>query len=707
MPYLANVDTKQVNEFPARRKRSIGPRQLAPATFLAIFLFGACGGDGHAQGIVTGGYTLLNYLAIVNNLFFNVYNGPDAAGNHGFPSGYEGNSPPNVNLGCIDDPAAMDGCATDPGSMSLTGNVLSVTFSPLHSGQWGGFYFEEPQYYLGGAKGNGYNLAGTSQILFSARSPTGISVQFGVNGATTQYEKFPASNFYTSVCIALQNNANQVCPKSAQIKLNLQAGSLSAVHLLFGVEANNTNAPNGGVILIGPIGYAPVPQAYQGIATLPLSTITLGIIPAETQQSPPITVPPDQVNRNVASIYESALTVLALFARGQANDKSNAYYIAYSLAYALYSPNQGDPIPPAPPPNSGLHDAYEAGTLPLFNSQGNGGGLAGQDRLAGFSANYCGNSGYCLVLDGATGGNNAFAMLAMLKALKESGNQGYLTAAVTIGNWIYAQLLDPSGTGFGGYYDGYDHGGLENTLNKGKSTENNADIFAAFSGVAAAYAALGDKPDETLWSNRATIAGDFVINMFNTASGCFYAGTVPVGTLPGPGVNPTGPTRGNDVINVFNFLDANSFSYLALAPSPQFGHAIAWSRVPACLAQFSATVQAGGTAYSGYDLVTTPISGPNGIAWEFTGQAAVVTELSGGNATSIVNNLSQAQANAPFNDGLGIVAATLQGQNTSYPYTPPPYQQCLSTPFQCIPERIGIAATAWGIFAETGYDPFF
>jgi hypothetical protein len=37
--------------------------------------------------------------------------------------------------------------------------------------------------------------------------------------------------------------------------------------------------------------------------------------------------------------------------------------------------------------------------------------------------------------------------------------------------------------------------------------------------------------------------------------------------------------------------------------------------------------------------------------------------------------------------------------------TLPPYEQCLQTPFQCIPERVGLAATAWAIFAEQVINP--
>ncbi len=57
---------------------------------------------------------------------------------------------------------------------------------------------------------------------------------------------------------------------------------------------------------------------------------------------------------------------------------------------------------------------------------------------------------------------------------------------------------------------------------------------------------------------------------------CFYGGTVPPGTTAGPGINPTGPQWGNDVINRFDFLDSNSFSYLALPQSVQYRNTIDW-----------------------------------------------------------------------------------------------------------------------------------
>jgi hypothetical protein len=306
------------------------------------------------------------------------------------------------------------------------------------------------------------------------------------------------------------------------------------------------------------------------------------------------------------------------------------------------------------------------------------------------------------VLDGATGGNNAFAVLALVKAFEKTRQQRYLNAALRIGNWIHGQLLDRTGTGFGGYFLGYPDEGQKKLLQTGKSIENNADIFAAFTALAAAENALGDKAQTQEWTARAKIAGDFVIAMRDPQRGCFYGGSVPPDTKAGPGIDPTGPRRGNDVINRFDFLDSNTFTYLALSQSVQYRNTIDWSRVAtACLDQFRTSVLAGGTTFTGYDLIRVPTDGPNGIAWEFTGQAAVLIRLSGGDPTPTIRALRLAKAKAPFGDNKGLVAATLAGGDTLAPI-----DQCLSTPFQCIPERVGLAATVWGIFAEMGYNVF-
>jgi hypothetical protein len=122
------------------------------------------------------------------------------------------------------------------------------------------------------------------------------------------------------------------------------------------------------------------------------------------------------------------------------------------------------------------------------------------------------------------------------------------------------------------------------------------------------------------------------------------------------------------------------------------------------LNQFAQTVTAAGLTYQGFDIVPTPVSGANGVAWEFTGQVVEamnyvdklynVTTFES-SANTYLDQIAQAQTSAPFGDGLGLVASTLQSGNSLTPVN-----QCLNTPYQCIAERVGLAATAWGILAE-------
>src|SRR5262249_39101244 len=158
------------------------------------------------------------------------------------------------------------------------------------------------------------------------------------------------------------------------------------------------------------------------------------------------------------TVYESALTILSLLRRSQGNDAANALKIADALEYALQHDNQGDAVPTLADGSVGLHNAYSSGDLGLLNNQApNGAGLAGQVRLAGFSAStaLCGTNSFCLVLDGANGGSNAWAILAFAAAFLQSGKSNYLTDAETIGAWISGKLTDPAAVSYGGYFVGY------------------------------------------------------------------------------------------------------------------------------------------------------------------------------------------------------------------------------------------------------------
>jgi hypothetical protein len=300
-------------------------------------------------------------------------------------------------------------------------------------------------------------------------------------------------------------------------------------------------------------------------------------------------------------------------------------------------------------------------------------------------------------------------MLALIAAYRQFQDAKYSTAATTIGNWIYLNLADTSTSGYGGYFTGYPDQGAPKVLQKSKSTQNNADIYAAFSQLAALNSVSGDAEAASLWLDRANMAGDFVMQMFDPASGHFFAGTVPAGQQAGPGVNPTGSTKGNDVINTFDFLDAQTLPTLALAQSPRYRNQIDWTRPISWIVSplFQRTVRANSNGFvQGFDLIDSSEHASQdiqGVAWEFTGQAVeamqFVDAITGSsqfasNIPNYLGQLQQAQSSAPFVDGLGLVAATLQNGDAVQPN-----EQCLLTPFQCIPERVGLAATAWETFA--------
>ena len=559
--------------------------------------------------------------------------------------------------------------------------------------------FEEPESWGVTPAGVGYDVRGATRVRFDVRVPTpgGLSVEFLVGGMSAGYRHIAESATFGEVVIELA-------------ALGLTAADLEDLHLLFGVATNDVNAPTGGTILLDNIRFEPVPDSALTNPSLPLANQTFGVISVSSHQPGRVPIPPDQLLRNLATVYESAITAQALLLPRTPESQALATHVADGLLYALDHPNSGIAVPEGPGGLKGLQSGFSAGPLPLNNDQAVA--RRGEVRLAGFSgpASLCGPSRFCVLLDGGTGGNNAFAVKALLEVFIRTGDHRYLTGARTIAGWIHDRLWDPDASGFGGYFLGYrDEGELPKTLITTKSIENNADIFAAFTTLAAVERMLGTGAAD-LWDARARLAGDFVIAMFDTVDGRFFAGTVPVDTPPGDGVAPNGPQQGNDVTNTFDFLDAQTFSILALAESTEYRTRLDWRRpLQWAIDHQPQTVTAGGQTYDGFNIVSPATAGPEGVAWEFTAQIVVAMRLLdrlygetrfAGAAAHYLGEIERAQAAAPFTDGRGLPASTLEDGDLL-----PPYEHCLSTPFQCIAQRVGLAATTWAIFAELGVNP--
>jgi len=675
---------------------------------LALAAWGAAAANAGTVD-TTAAYAELAARTAAITASFYVYQDADSGFNHGFPSGFFADHPAtlrkiHLNSACIDDSSSPTGCSSDPNALDLVrGTVLQISLDALTGSQYAGVNIEEPEHWGVEQRGVGYDLRGSSQVVFDARSPDRAQVQFGLGGCVTPF--FTLSPQWRSMQVGL-SSLRQPPGRATRCPPDL-----TSVHLLFTVASSSSHAPRGATVLLDNIRLSPVPAAQRQRIGFPLATATFGVNPVQEPAAGRVPIPPDQVSRNVTTAYESAMAILAFVADGSPRNLLYARQIAGAFHGALHHDTQGDPLLPSPDGSVGLHNGYSSGDLLLPNDQGPGEGVAGQVRLAGFSAQLCGKTQFCLVLDGATGGNNAFAILALLAAYRQHPSSAYLEDARTIAGWIAGNLADTSATGYGGYFLGYPDNGVlpPKPLIRGKSIENNADIFAAFSQLAAVEASLGNAAAAAQWTERANSAGDFVMAMFDSGSGCFFGGSVPAGTAAGPGVSPTGPQRGDEVINTFLFLDSNTFSALELAASGRYHSRIDWRQPVRCvLGNFARSVRAAGRRYHGFSIDTTTAAGPPGIAWEFTAQAVVlmrfIDALYGettfeAEASSYLGEIAQAQAEAPFGDGSGLVASTLGGGTLA------PIDQCLTTPFQCIPERVGLAATTWAIFAAKGSNP--
>jgi hypothetical protein len=261
---------------------------------------------------------------------------------------------------------------------------------------------------------------------------------------------------------------------------------------------------------------------------------------------------------------------------------------------------------------------------------------------------------------GSATGNMAWAMLALLGYWERQGGSAYLEAAERLGQWIYDNTYDERGAG--GYSGGYDGGGA---AYRWKATEHNADVYTAFMRL---YEASGD----LIWLERALHAKGFLQTMWNEMEGHFWTGT----TLDGASVNPSPIPE-----------DAQSWSLLALGEPERYGRGLAWT-----LDHLAVT--------SCPNSDDEPLSGVRfsdvGQNCWFEGSAHTALALQMLADTSQAETLhrSMHQAQARYSQGSGgLVAASPGGSVTGYGFAYP------HTPH--------IAATAWLLFVERGYNPFW
>ena len=301
-------------------------------------------------------------------------------------------------------------------------------------------------------------------------------------------------------------------------------------------------------------------------------------------------------------------------------------------------------------------------------------------------------------------GDQAWAGMALAQLYRRTHDQKYLTAALSVANWIVDNTYNTLGAG------GYTFGTIIDPENQsepstnGKSTEHNIDTYAFFS-MLAELTRDGNAGNGSSWKSLAEHALVFVHAMYNPADGYFYTGTlgdqITVNTYPVP-------------------EDCQTWSYLALLDK-HYKQTIDWA-----LDNLEATDTAAspdssltgsesitGLVFDTASLVTTAYD-PDAVWLEGTSHtvatlnariiagddsiAARVRDLT--TAFGLVRNIQKAQdelgAGQTVNGavipvGEGLVAST-SVMDTGFGYTYGP--------------SLHIGATGWYLIAAVGGNPF-
>ncbi len=335
-------------------------------------------GLGTCVNVTNCAFQLINQRVDANQNAFFVYEDGNSAFNHGYISlfGTVDLTKVGINAFCVDDPALQTGCSSDAAALDgVRGTVVSFTYPPMAGENYVGLDFLDPENYNGTTvTGNAYNLTPATAIQFEARSPSPSPavVQFGVGGCVSDF--YHLTPLWSQITIQLDTlfpppgSAPYFCPPD-----------LTETNVLFSVATDAVMSPSGGTVLLDNIQFTPVParqtvnamgQAANAEAlSFPLGDQSFGVVPVVVVKSTlSSSIPPDQVNLNVAAIYESAATLLALLRRGQPEDVTNALEIANTFDYALHHENHGDPLPVAPDGSVALHDAYTGGDIAFLNA---------------------------------------------------------------------------------------------------------------------------------------------------------------------------------------------------------------------------------------------------------------------------------------------------------------------------------------------------
>lgn len=595
---------------------------------------------------------------------FDVYTDISAAGNHFVCHGKMGDL----------DAVEMDGCWIEDPHRGST--CIRCVFE--NSGNnWGGFYFlngvlegeeRQPKPNWGDYCEAGFDLSGATELTFWAKGQSGNEViEFFAFGVGHPDKPCPDSSPKKSLgWVPLSTDWEQH-------RLPLAGMDLSYVIGGFGWVASSAHSRGPEVVFyLDDIKYHLDDQTRQQRLSEPrfiLSYDTDGYARDF-----------DRIMTNVAFTYDNALALIAYLARGKNGDLRRAELLADALVYAQDHDRWFK--------DGRLRNAYQAGDLKLFP----GWKPHGQPwtvRMPGWWD--CEDEQWYedLAQVSTYTGNVAWAMIALSYAAHAIPPKaaGYNDAAKRMGEWIQDHCHDENG--YGGYTGGYEGWELAWAGHDGpiklwwKSTEHNLDCYVAFSLLSEIFP---DEPDG--WKERAAHARAFVEAMWNDTEKRFFVGTR--------------RENGDDIINEDpNIVDVQAWSVLALRDS-KFNPCLKWAERNLKLKH------CGFKGFDfGYDNVTE--TGPDGIWFEGTGQMVVAYGLTGKTKKyeRFLKRLRKAKGRHPNGNGRGLVAACHDGVTTGLEIRIVDAEGEEDWVPWLLYARLHTGATAWYLFAERKFDPFW
>ncbi|MBF0459590.1 MAG: hypothetical protein HQK99_17005 [Nitrospirae bacterium] len=355
---------------------------------------------------------------------------------------------------------------------------------------------------------------------------------------------------------------------------------------------------------------------------------------------------PDKYLRNVSFTYDNALALIAFLARGNTDDLRRAKILKDTFLYAMSNDRTYK--------DGRLRNAYMSGDIKDSST--------GYTRLPGWWDNTAGKWYEDVTNDSTSTGNIAWVMIALLSYYDKTGDNQTLAAAANLGDWIDNNTKDTRNDnkcsgGYVGYMGGYS--GFDNAVTKltWKSVEHNIDSYVAFTRL---YNITGVQK----WKDRAANAKAFVESMWDTSVMHYWTGTNDDGCTPNKTSIP---------------VDIHAWSVLGLN---EHSEGLQW-------VQNNCDLQSDN--FTGFDFNQDK----DGIWWEGTAHMTLAYMKTGDttHAQQYLNQLRLAQTTAKNNNGMGTVAASHDNVTTGFDWT---YYN-----------RVHVGATAWRIFAELGYNPYW